>query len=105
MGNSKTNILWSVSGASTTRLLHNLSTALAFQPGDELILSKSNHAANIAPWIRIAKLLGFIVEWCGAKDPQNHTCGVDELQALLLQKTRLITCPHAIYTVIGFSRK
>ncbi|GFF36480.1 aminotransferase, putative [Aspergillus udagawae] len=36
-------------GISTTQLLHNLSTALQFQPGDELVLSKLNHEANIAP--------------------------------------------------------
>ncbi|KAG0157342.1 hypothetical protein PDIDSM_4527 [Penicillium digitatum] len=36
-------------GISTTQLLHNLSTARNFQPGDELVLSKLNHEANTAP--------------------------------------------------------
>ncbi|KAJ6151324.1 Pyridoxal phosphate-dependent transferase major region subdomain 2 [Penicillium chermesinum] len=43
-------------GVSTTQLLHNLSTALKFEPGDELILSKLNHEANTAPWGTISPI-------------------------------------------------
>ncbi|KAJ5325914.1 Pyridoxal phosphate-dependent transferase major region subdomain 2 [Penicillium brevicompactum] len=64
-------------GVSTTQLLHNLSTALIFQPGDELVLSKLNHEANTAPWV------------------QNPVCDPTELKSLLSNKTRLVACPHA----------
>lgn len=82
-------------GASTTQLLHNLSTTLEFHPGDELILSKLNHEANVAPWARIADRLGLVVKWWGAKDPTNPVCELDELRELLSEKTRLVACPHA----------
>lgn len=82
-------------GISTTQLLHNLSTAIQFQAGDELILSKLNHEANTAPWVRIAGILGLTVKWWSSPDPKNPTCDVTELKSLLSDRTRLVACPHA----------
>lgn len=82
-------------GVSTTQLLHNLSTALKFQPGDELILSKLNHEANTAPWVQAANRLGLTVKWWAASDPRNPVCDPAELKTLLSDKTRLVACPHA----------
>ncbi|PYI28187.1 PLP-dependent transferase [Aspergillus indologenus CBS 114.80] len=82
-------------GVSTTQLLHNLSTALDFQPGDELIISKLNHEANSAAWDRIATRLGLTVKWWSASDRQNPICDPEELKALLSNKTRLVAFPHA----------
>ncbi|KAL1881528.1 hypothetical protein Plec18167_003124 [Paecilomyces lecythidis] len=81
-------------GISTTQLLHNLSTALNFGPDDELILSKVNHEANIAPWVRIAKRLGLTIKWWSAKDAKNPVCDLEELKDLLSERTRLVACPH-----------
>ncbi|OOO05621.1 aminotransferase class V [Aspergillus oryzae] len=82
-------------GVSTTQLLHNLSTALKFQPGDELILSKLNHEANSAAWVRIAERLGLEVKWWSASNPQNPVCDPNDLKQLISEKTRLVACPHA----------
>ncbi|CAI7625588.1 unnamed protein product [Penicillium crustosum] len=82
-------------GISTTQLLHNLSTALKFQPGDELVLSKINHEANTSPWVHIAERLGLTVKWWAASDPKNPVCDPSELKSLLSDKTRLVACPHA----------
>lgn len=82
-------------GVSTTQLLHNLSTALKFQAGDELILSKLNHEANTAPWVQVAERLGLTIKWWAAFDPKNPVCDPAELNTLLSDKTRLVACPHA----------
>ncbi|KAJ5764633.1 hypothetical protein N7533_003314 [Penicillium manginii] len=82
-------------GVSTTQLLHNLSTALKFQPGDEVIVSKLNHEANTAPWVRIAERLGLTLKFWASSNPTNPTCDVGELKTLLSDKTRLVACPHA----------
>ncbi|OQE17883.1 hypothetical protein PENSTE_c019G09334 [Penicillium steckii] len=82
-------------GVSTTQLLHNLSTALQFQPGDEIIVSKLNHEANTAPWVRIGERLGLTVKYWTSSHPTNPTCDVAELKTLLSDKTRLVACPHA----------
>ncbi|PYH97727.1 PLP-dependent transferase [Aspergillus ellipticus CBS 707.79] len=82
-------------GVSTTQLLHNLSTALDFRPGDELILSKLNHEANSAAWDRIATHLGLTVKWWAATDPRNPICDPNDLKQLMSERTRLVACPHA----------
>ncbi|RAK96691.1 putative aminotransferase [Aspergillus ibericus CBS 121593] len=82
-------------GVSTTQLLHNLSTALDFQPGDELIVSMLNHEANSAAWDRIGRRLGLTVKWWGAADPRNPVCNPRDLKQLMSEKTRLVACPHA----------
>lgn len=84
-----------VFGASTTQLLHNLSTTLDFQPGDELILSKLNHEANTAAWVRAAQRFGLTVKWWSTADATNPVCDLDELKTLLSDKTKLVACPHA----------
>ncbi|KAB8227857.1 putative aminotransferase [Aspergillus alliaceus] len=81
-------------GVSTTQLLHNLSTALKFQPGDELILSKLNHEANSAAWIRVAERLGLEVKWWSAANHQKLVCDPSDLKHLISEKTRLVACPH-----------
>jgi selenocysteine lyase/cysteine desulfurase len=89
-------LYWQINlGVSTTQLLHNLSTALKFQPGDEVIVSKLNHEANSAPWVRIAEHLGLKVKFWASSSPTNPTCDVGELKTLLSDKTRLVACPHA----------
>jgi hypothetical protein len=82
-------------GISTTQLLHNVATALKFQAGDELVLSKLNHEANTSPWVHIADRLGLTVKWWAASDPKNPACDPAELKPLLSDKTRLVACPHA----------
>ncbi|KAE8146619.1 pyridoxal phosphate-dependent transferase [Aspergillus avenaceus] len=62
-------------GVSTTQLFHNLSTALKFQPGDEVILAKLNHEVNSGAW--------------------NPACDPNDLAKLMSEKTRLVACPHA----------
>src|SRR4051812_4316365 len=52
-----------VLGPSTTQLLRNVSYALRFQEGDELIISAIDHEANIAPWVSLAERQKLVVKW------------------------------------------
>jgi hypothetical protein len=60
-----------------------------------VIVSKLNHEANTAPWVRIAERLGLTVKFWASSNPTNPTCDVGELKTLLSDKTRLVACPHA----------
>ena len=57
-------------------------------------MSKLNHEANSAPWIRIAERLGLQVKFWSARDPLNAVCDPNDLKLLLSEKTRLVACPH-----------
>ncbi|MCJ1476669.1 hypothetical protein MMC13_005337 [Lambiella insularis] len=84
-----------VLGSSTTQLMRNLSSALKFQPGDELILSKLDHEANIAAWVQLADARGLTVKWWSSTDKQNPKLTPESLKGLLSAKTRLVACTHA----------
>ncbi|KAK0613046.1 cysteine desulfurase [Bombardia bombarda] len=85
-----------VLGASTTQLFRNVSFALDFNPGDELIVSALDHEANIAPWVDLAERQKLVLKWwqptAGTTNPKLLA---EDLAGLLSDKTRLVTCTHA----------
>lgn len=85
-----------VFGPSTTQMFRNLSVALKTEPGDEFVISKLDHEANIASWVQLAKWKGLTVKWwVPSKDTDSNPKLVPEdLKKLLTDKTRLVTCTH-----------
>lgn len=85
-----------VLGPSTTQLFRNLSLALweHLTPGSEIILSKFDHEANVAPWLQMASWRGLTVKWWDAREKHNPKLDCDVLSSLLSQKTRLVACTH-----------
>jgi selenocysteine lyase/cysteine desulfurase len=84
-----------VLGASTTQLFRNLSAAIKWQSGDELIVSSLDHEANIAPWVSVSERLGLKLKWWVPKDRLNPKLEASDLKSLMTEKTRLVTCTHA----------
>ena len=80
--------------------MRNLSSALNFRDGDELILSSLDHEANIAPWVQLAERRGLTVKWwCGSAQAKgrpdiNPKHDVESLKGLLSGRTRLVACTH-----------
>ena len=54
-----------VFGRSMTQLTFDLARALAktWEPGDEVVVTRLDHDANIRPWKRVADALGMTVRW------------------------------------------
>eukprot|EP00041_Stephanoeca_diplocostata_P024894 m.641204 g.641204 ORF g.641204 m.641204 type:complete len:768 (-) comp22628_c0_seq2:388-2691(-) len=52
-----------VFGNNTTSLLFSLANALTLGPGDNVVVSKACHDANIAPWLHAARRGGASVRW------------------------------------------
>ncbi|KAK1964223.1 aminotransferase class-V [Colletotrichum sublineola] len=84
-----------VFGASTTQLLRNLSYALAFDKGDEIIISAVDHEANIASWLDLALRQDLTVKWWKPAGAPNPKLTVENLKPLLSEKTRLVALTHA----------
>jgi selenocysteine lyase/cysteine desulfurase len=82
-------------GSSTTQLFRNLSYALEFPAGSELILSKIDHEANIASWVDLATRRNLIIKWWLPKTKENQKLEASDLKELLSDKTVLVTCTHA----------
>ncbi len=85
-----------VIGANMTTLNFALSRALAqtLQPGDEIVLTRMDHDANVAPWLRVAQDRGLTVRWTDIIEPE---CQLDlnSLEAALTDKTKIVATVHA----------
>ena len=68
------------------------------EPGDEVIISESEHASNILPWYRLAKDLGIIVKHCPLDD--NHYVTLNNLKSIITPNTKVISLAM-ITNVIG----
>ncbi|KAG7292106.1 hypothetical protein NEMBOFW57_002139 [Staphylotrichum longicolle] len=90
-----------VLGPSTTQLFRNVSYALRFQEGDELIVSALDHEANIAPWVDLAERQNLVIKWWKPDTTANPSAKTNpkllasDLASLLSPRTRLVTCTHA----------
>ncbi|RDW84415.1 PLP-dependent transferase-1 [Coleophoma cylindrospora] len=84
-----------VLGSSTTQLFRNLSYALEFEPGSEIVVSQLDHEANIAPWVDLARRQKLELKWWVPKTKENPKLEALDLKELMSEKTKLVTCTHA----------
>ncbi len=89
-----------VLGSSTTALLQNLSRSLVqqFSKGDEIIVSNSDHEANIGPWIAMEKHGLKVIFWNINKDTLRLE--LDDLEKLITDKTKLVAFTH-VSNILG----
>ena len=74
----------------TTITLHmSRSIARLFEPGDEIILSRMDHDANVWPWVLIARDLGLEVKWLSF-DTTSFEFDLARLDDLFSARTRLV---------------
>ena len=84
-----------VVGTSTTMLLRILSMSLSQQwkAGDEVIISNSDHEANVSCWTDLQKKGIVIKTW--KVNPNTFEFDLDDLKTLLTEKTKLVAVVHA----------
>ncbi|MFE1957847.1 cysteine desulfurase-like protein [Streptomyces sp. NPDC059479] len=85
-----------VLGQNTTSLVYRFSQSLAatWRPGDEIVVSRLDHDANIRPWIQAAARAGAVVRWAEA-DPATGELPVEQYDTLLGERTRLVAVTAA----------
>jgi cysteine desulfurase family protein (TIGR01976 family) len=78
-------------GPNMTTLTFSLSRALArdWQAGDEVVVTRLDHEANVSPWLHAASDRGALVRWLDV-DPGTGTLRLDQLPGLLGPRTRLV---------------
>lgn len=84
----------------TTDFINKLAFRLIsdLEDGDEIILGKLEHAANILPWVHIAKMLkkNIVIKWYELK---NWTVDIDHLKTLITDKTKIMAVAHVFNTI------
>ncbi|MBS0393084.1 MAG: cysteine desulfurase-like protein [Proteobacteria bacterium] len=83
-------------GLNTTSLLFHFSRMLSrdWRPGDDIVLTRMDHDANVAPWLIAAEERGVNVRWLDF-DVDTFQYRYDRLAALVGPRTRLVACNHA----------
>jgi cysteine desulfurase family protein (TIGR01976 family) len=78
-------------GPNMTTLTFSVSRALSKDWGadDELVLTRLDHDANVAPWLLVARDRGMTVRWIDF-DPQTGVLDLASLPGLLGPRTRLV---------------
>jgi cysteine desulfurase family protein (TIGR01976 family) len=77
-----------------TQLTFDLARALAktWEPGDEVVVTRLDHDANVRPWKRVADALGIAVRWV---DFDTETAELQFDPAVLSDRTRLVAVTGA----------
>ncbi len=80
-----------VFGQNMTSLTLHMSRCLGkkLKRGDEIVLSRMDHDANVAPWLLLADDLGLIVRWIDF-DTETYEFPDDALTKVLSDKTRIL---------------
>ncbi|WP_371403109.1 cysteine desulfurase-like protein [Kribbella sp. NBC_00662] len=83
-----------VFGRSMTQLTYDFSRTLAknWSEGDEVIVTRLDHDANVRPWVQAAEAAGATIKWLGF---DIATSELDDLAPLLTDRTRLVAVTGA----------
>jgi cysteine desulfurase family protein (TIGR01976 family) len=85
-----------VFGRSMTQLTYDLSRTLAagWGPGDEVVVTRLDHDANVRPWVQAAAARGATVRWADL-DPATGELTPEALGTVLSDRTRLVAVTGA----------
>jgi cysteine desulfurase family protein (TIGR01976 family) len=96
-----------VFGANMTTLNFALSRAAArgWREGDEVVVTRLDHDANVSPWLELARDLGLVVRFADMR--ADTTLDLDDLAAHLSERTRVVAFPwasNAVGTLVDVGR-
>jgi cysteine desulfurase family protein (TIGR01976 family) len=85
-----------VFGNNMTSLTLHVSRSIArtWNAGDEIVVTRLDHDANISPWVLAAQDRGVNIRWVDFH-PENGTLNLEEFQKALENKPRLVAVGYA----------
>ncbi|MET7637189.1 cysteine desulfurase-like protein [Streptomyces sp. NPDC005438] len=85
-----------VFGRSATQLTYDFSHHLSrdWGPGDEVVVTRLDHDANVRPWTQAAERAGATVRWIEL-DPATGELALDDLESLFGERTRVVALTAA----------
>ncbi len=83
-------------GPNMTTLTYRLARSLAagWRPGDEVVVSRLDHDANIRPWVQAAAGAGAVVRWAEV-DPATGDLDTAQFGELIGDRTRVVAVTAA----------
>ncbi len=71
--------------------------AHALKSGDEVLITKSEHASNVLPWMELQKKMGIVIKYIPLNDDLELT--YDNVLNSITSKTKVISIAHVTNTV------
>jgi len=83
-------------GPNMTTLTYAMSRAIGrdLNPGDEIVVTRLDHDANVSPWLAMAEDRGVTVRWAEIGD-EDCTLDMADLASKINSKTRLVAAGYA----------
>jgi cysteine desulfurase family protein (TIGR01976 family) len=93
LGTEPTSVVF---GRSMTQLTYDMARTLSrsWHQGDEIVVTRLDHDANIRPWVQAASAAGATIRWADF-DPQTTELTVAHIDAVLTERTRLVAITAA----------
>ena len=85
-----------VFGQNMTALTYMMSRSIGrkLQPGDEILVTRLDHDANVSPWLQMAEDRGVTVRWAEIHDA-DCTLDLADLASKINDKTKVVTVGYA----------
>ena len=85
-----------VFGQNMTALTYMMSRSIGrkLQPGDEILVTRLDHDANVSPWLQMAEDRGVAVRWAEIHDA-DCTLDLADLASKINDKTKVVTVGYA----------
>lgn len=89
-----------VFGPNMTSLMFALTRAIGktLKTGDEIVLTRLDHDANVNPWLLLAEDYGLVVRWVDVH-AEDCTLDMDSFEAALTDRTKIVATLHAANSV------
>ena len=83
-------------GPNMTTLTFAISRAIGrdLKPGDEIVVTRLDHDANVSPWLAMAEDRGIAVRWAEIHD-EDCTLDIADLASKINSKTKLVAVGYA----------
>ncbi len=83
-------------GANMTTLTFAVSRALGklLSPGDEIVVTRLDHDANVSPWLLLAEDTGAMIRWVDLREA-DCTLDMSDFEAQITDRTKIVACGYA----------
>ena len=95
---SRKEVIFTSGTTNSLNMIANGFFKTILEPGDEIIITESEHASNILPWYELAKTNGVVIKYCPLDE--NHYVTLNNLKKVITPATKLISLAQ-ITNVIG----
>ncbi|GAA0819777.1 hypothetical protein GCM10009111_24260 [Colwellia asteriadis] len=91
-------IIWTKGASESINLVAQSLGRNLLKPGDEIVLSASEHHANIVPWQILAEQTGAVIKVLPINE--QGIINITNLESIITTKTKIVACAH-ISNVLG----